>query len=164
MLRFWYDRSDEVDQWTLCGRLAGPWVEELRAAWQRTCARVPRAHAVINLKDVTFIDDAGERLLAEMDHAGAELLVSGVEHKHLVANLRAASAKRPASAGRHDETPASADAATTRSAAATQKSVENTEVPPLDVWNAGCATEGERPMGSLEGKHEVGRKCSRRVS
>ena len=81
------DTSDGV-RWNLCGRLAGPWVDELRSCWQHARARAPRARAVVDLKEVIFIDDAGERLLAEMEEAGAELIAAGVENKHVIATLK----------------------------------------------------------------------------
>jgi hypothetical protein len=43
---------------------------------------------VVDLTDVTFIDEAGERLLAEMESAGAEFVATGVENKHLLASLK----------------------------------------------------------------------------
>jgi hypothetical protein len=42
----------------------------------------------VDLNDVTFIDEGGERLLAEMQAAGTEFIAAGVENKHLVAGLR----------------------------------------------------------------------------
>jgi hypothetical protein len=49
--------------------------------------RAPRAPAVVDLTDVTFVDEGGEALLAEMQSAGTEFVASGVENKHLVAGL-----------------------------------------------------------------------------
>jgi hypothetical protein len=87
MLRFSYSESDGAERWTLCGHLSGPWVEEVRSLWRHTRDRAPRGHAVIDLRDVTGIDESGEALLAEMHRADAEFLAAGVEHKHLVENL-----------------------------------------------------------------------------
>jgi hypothetical protein len=42
----------------------------------------------VNLTDVTFIDEAGERLLAEMQNAGTEFVAVGVENRDLLASLR----------------------------------------------------------------------------
>jgi hypothetical protein len=89
MLRFSYLDSDAGERWILCGHLAGPWVGELRSFWRRARERAPGRRAVVDLRDVASIDGAGEGLLAEMQNAGAEFLASGVEHKHLIANLRA---------------------------------------------------------------------------
>jgi len=88
MLRVCYSDTAEGLRWTLFGRLAGPWVEELRASWKRARDTAPRAHAVVDLRDVTFIDEAGESLLAEMQTAGTELIAAGVDNKHMVATLQ----------------------------------------------------------------------------
>ena len=88
MLRVSYAETAEGQRWRLCGSLAGPWVDELRSCWRRTRERAPLAHAVVDLKEVTFIDEAGERLLAEMQTSGTELVAAGVENKHVIATLR----------------------------------------------------------------------------
>ena len=88
MLRFSYDRSDRGERWNLCGQLSGPWVDDLRSVWRRIREQAPPAQVVVDLRDVTFIDELGECLLEEMQRAGSELLASGVEHKHLIANLK----------------------------------------------------------------------------
>lgn len=87
MLRFAHSESDGAERWSLCGHLSVPWVEEVRSLWRRTRDRAPRGHAVVDLRDVTCIDESGEALLAEMHRAGAEFPAAGVEHKHLVENL-----------------------------------------------------------------------------
>ncbi len=91
MLRVSYSDTADGQRWSLCGRLAGPWVEELRSCWRQARERAPRARAVVDLKDVIFIDEAGERLLAEMEVSGAELVAAGVENQHVIASLRDAS-------------------------------------------------------------------------
>ena len=88
MLRFSYYRGDGGDRWHLCGRLSGPWVDELRTVWRRVREHSPQTHAVIDLREVTFIDEAGEHLLAEIQSAGADFVVTGVDHKHMLANLK----------------------------------------------------------------------------
>ena len=92
MLRVSYSDTSSEQRWSLCGALAGPWVDELRSSWRQVRGRqarerTPRAHAVIDLRDVTFIDEAGEELLREMQSEGAELVARGVENKDLIANL-----------------------------------------------------------------------------
>ncbi len=64
------------------GRLAGPWVEELRDSWQRAESDGRRISVV--LKQVTFIDDAGRQLLAEMHRRGAVLAAEGCMTKAIV--------------------------------------------------------------------------------
>jgi hypothetical protein len=87
MFRISYSDTAEGQRWSLHGRLAGPWVDELRLCWRYARDRAPLARAIVDLKEVTFIDQAGEKLLAEMRSAGAELIAVGVEHQHLLATL-----------------------------------------------------------------------------
>src|SRR5213593_4943724 len=59
------------------GRLAGPWVDELRACW-RSLAATGDARAIrIDLDAVTFIDTAGKALLWAMHEQGAVLTATG---------------------------------------------------------------------------------------
>jgi len=87
MLRVSYSDNAGVQRWRLCGRLAGPWVNEFASSWHHARQRAPLAQAVVDLTDVTFVDEAGQRLLAEIEYAGAEFLAGGVENKHLIACL-----------------------------------------------------------------------------
>jgi hypothetical protein len=88
MLRVSYSNTDEGERWILSGRLAGPWVDELRSCWRQARERAPLPRVIVDLKEVVFIDEAGERLLAELEILGAELVAAGVENKHVVASLR----------------------------------------------------------------------------
>jgi ABC-type transporter Mla MlaB component len=94
MLRVSYSDNAEGQRWSLCGHLAGPWVDELRTCWQHARNRAPRSRAIVDLSDVTFIDEAGEGLLSEMQSAGTEFIAAGVENKHLLASLKD-NGKRP---------------------------------------------------------------------
>ena len=87
MFRVSYSDTSDGQRWSLHGRLAGPWVDELRSCWNNARDRAPLARAIVDLKEVTFIDQAGDTLLAEMRRAGAELMAAGVEHRHLLATL-----------------------------------------------------------------------------
>ena len=87
MLRVCYSDTAQGQRWTLCGRLAGPWVEEVRSCWLYARKLAPRSRAVVDLNQVSFIDRTGEELLAEMQSAGVEFIATGVENKHLLANL-----------------------------------------------------------------------------
>jgi anti-anti-sigma regulatory factor len=87
MFRACYSGTADTQRWTLHGRLAAPWVDELRSCWKRARERAPSARVIVDLKEVTFIDQAGQKLLAEMRGAGARLVATGVEHQHLIAML-----------------------------------------------------------------------------
>ena len=94
MLLVSYSDTPDEQRWSLCGRLAGPWVDEFRACWCHAREQSPPARVVIDLREVIFIDESGETLLAEMELAGAELLAGGVDNAHLIASLRN-DARRP---------------------------------------------------------------------
>jgi hypothetical protein len=87
MLRITTAQTETELRWTLCGQLAGPWVGELRTCWDLSRRGAPRTRFVVDLREVTFVDESGETLLYEMCCAGAEFLAAGVETKHLVENL-----------------------------------------------------------------------------
>jgi hypothetical protein len=87
MLRITYAQTETEQRWTLCGQLAGLWVVELRACWEHGRHIANGAHPVVDLSDVTFIDEMGERLLSEMRTSGAKFVAAGVETKHLLENL-----------------------------------------------------------------------------
>ena len=89
MLRITHALTKAGERWTLCGQLTGPWIAELRTCWQH--GRRDRAdnHTVVDLSDVTFIDEKGEELLSEMREDGAEFVAAGVETKYLLKNLKA---------------------------------------------------------------------------
>ena len=93
MLRICYTDSATVQQWILSGQLAGRWVSELRDCWRDHRRTAPLSRAVADLREVTFIDEAGEELLAEMLAAEVEFVTSGVETRHVIENLRDKSEK-----------------------------------------------------------------------
>ncbi len=88
MLRITQAQTETEQTWTVCGQLAGPWVGELRACWERGREVAAGARIVVNLSDVTFIDENGEKLLSEMRRAGTEFVAAGVATKDLLKNLR----------------------------------------------------------------------------
>jgi ABC-type transporter Mla MlaB component len=88
MLRITHARTETEQRWTLCGQLTRPWVAELRACWEHRREGAVSARTVVDLNDVTFIDESGEKLLSEMVSDGAEFIATGVETKHLLKNLK----------------------------------------------------------------------------
>jgi anti-anti-sigma regulatory factor len=55
----------------LDGKLAGPWVELLKEWWRKTAGG--NGPVTVLLCDVTFVDEQGKSLLADMYRHGAEL-------------------------------------------------------------------------------------------
>jgi anti-anti-sigma regulatory factor len=68
------------------GRLAGPWVQELKDCWNRVVTA--NQSIVVNLKAVTFIDAQGKELLTEMHCAGAGIAAEGCMTKAIVEEIQ----------------------------------------------------------------------------
>jgi len=66
------------------GRLAGPWVEELKSCWQQGG---DNSQIEIILNEVTFIDEPGRKLLAEMHRQGVELTAAGCMTKAIIEEI-----------------------------------------------------------------------------
>jgi outer membrane protein TolC len=77
MLRITPKEQDARLTLFLEGKLAGPWVAELAQAWSDWRGRMDPANALIDLKEVWFIDEAGRELLATLHAEGAGLAGSG---------------------------------------------------------------------------------------
>jgi len=88
MLKITNSATGNEERWILCGRLAGPWVAELRSSWAQSRDGSRGRRCVIDLRDVTFIDESGEGLLGEMREQGAEFVARGVVAKHLLESLK----------------------------------------------------------------------------
>jgi hypothetical protein len=94
------DLPDE-QRWSLQGRLVGQSAAELRSAW-RARRGVDSRRCLVELIDVTFIDQSGEDVLAEIMSDTAEFIASDVYTTHLLSNLRSA-LKRTSSRKRKQE-------------------------------------------------------------
>lgn len=87
MLRINYVQTETGRLWTLCGHLAGPWVTELHGFWEQTRQGGGDLRSVVDLSDVTFIDEGGVCLLSEMRRSGTEFVATGVDTKQLIEDL-----------------------------------------------------------------------------
>jgi anti-anti-sigma regulatory factor len=59
------------------GRLAGPWVGELKRCWLSTVSAKTRHPLSLDLSAVTYVDAEGKELLSKIYQAGAKLIASG---------------------------------------------------------------------------------------
>jgi hypothetical protein len=84
MLRITINDGPAEQRWTLQGRLVAPWVAELESSWKNEHHRHDARRCVVDLNDVTLIDDQGEKALRVMSRAGAEFIACGVYVKHVV--------------------------------------------------------------------------------
>jgi anti-anti-sigma regulatory factor len=62
------------------GQLAGPFAEELKSSWDGS-------KCVVDLTGVTFVDEAGARVLCAMKEAGVKFIAGGVDTKQILAGL-----------------------------------------------------------------------------
>jgi hypothetical protein len=72
------------------GRLAGPWVNELRQCWQTASSTTALRATVLDLREVDFVDPPGQALLAEMHRQGVLLEASCPLIQHIVEEVAAA--------------------------------------------------------------------------
>jgi anti-anti-sigma regulatory factor len=74
MLRITVGQAGTTATIQLEGRLAGPWVKELKTCWLAVKANDPRKPTLVDLTEVSFIDAAGREFLAEMYRGGVQLV------------------------------------------------------------------------------------------
>ena len=77
MLRISVMNEPGMTRIKLEGKLAHEWVEEARNAWAALSNANGETEIVVDLQNVSFVDEAGHALLSEIRHAGAELMGSG---------------------------------------------------------------------------------------
>jgi hypothetical protein len=73
----------------LYGKLMGPWIGELQKVWENLRQQLGTRRPIVDLNDVTLIDESADHLLAAMLEQGAELLASGVANRWLIEALKA---------------------------------------------------------------------------
>jgi anti-anti-sigma regulatory factor len=69
------------------GRLAAPWTEELKTAYQKAAAELDGRELVIDLINLTTISQQGENLLLELMEQGVRLRGCGVFTKEILKHV-----------------------------------------------------------------------------
>jgi ABC-type transporter Mla MlaB component len=87
MLRITIHDNPPALTFQLEGRLAGPWVRELEACWQRARASQPEARLRVDLTGLTSLDAAGQACLAALHRQGAEFVAADCLTKAVVAEI-----------------------------------------------------------------------------
>lgn len=87
MLKITTRNSSETLRFIVEGRLEGAHVIELDNCW-RTTANTADSPVIVDLTDVTFIDDGGKQLLKRMHEQGAELMATGIMTKQVIDEVR----------------------------------------------------------------------------
>jgi ABC-type transporter Mla MlaB component len=88
MLKITQVRKANEQRLILCGQLSGPWVNELLSTWERGRVKSNGRTCVVDLSDVTSIDERGERLLRRMNDEGVRFVAQGVDMKHILSGIR----------------------------------------------------------------------------
>jgi len=73
----------------LYGKLVGPWIGELQRVWENLRQQLGNRRSVIDLNEVTLIDDSADQLLATMLERGAELVARGTANRWLIQAIEA---------------------------------------------------------------------------
>jgi ABC-type transporter Mla MlaB component len=77
MLRITTEQDTDRTTILLEGRLAGPWVDELRMWWETECLLRDVGPLRVDMSDVAFVDAGGRTLLEWMVRHGVELRARG---------------------------------------------------------------------------------------
>lgn len=88
MLRISVVNEPGVTRFKLEGKLAHEWVGEAEALW--TSLESATTKVVVDLFDVSFVDDLGAQLLTHMQRNGAKLLGSGPMISALIEEIESA--------------------------------------------------------------------------
>jgi len=87
MLKITSHKHSDSTTFQLEGRLAGPWVEELKRCWMSAATQAEMHPFSLDLSGVTYVDAAGKELLRAIHREGATLVASGCLMNCLVREL-----------------------------------------------------------------------------
>jgi hypothetical protein len=88
MLRISLINAPQATRLKLEGKLAHEWVAEMETAWAALGA-TRKKKVIVDLADVSFVDDAGKELLSRIRSAGGELVASGPMMSALIEEIQA---------------------------------------------------------------------------
>jgi hypothetical protein len=96
--------ADLPDQqsWSLQGMLVGQWAAELLSTWRQAHHEGDTRRRIVDLIEVTSIDENGAAVLTEIMSEGGEFIAGDVYTEHLLRNLRS-ELKRSRTKGKQDE-------------------------------------------------------------
>jgi anti-anti-sigma regulatory factor len=66
MLKLTTKETEDLIEIKLEGRIAGPWTVELGRVWKETAPRLGGRELALDLSDVTYADETGKQVLAEI--------------------------------------------------------------------------------------------------
>jgi anti-anti-sigma regulatory factor len=101
LLRITIQNDQGVTQFILEGKLAGACVCELEKCWQNSIVKQSPAQVVIDLTNVTYVDNSGRELLSQMFQEGTRFTARLLMPKSIIQEIECGSepsqpeAKRP---------------------------------------------------------------------
>jgi anti-anti-sigma regulatory factor len=88
MLRITIHEKESEMELVLEGRVAGAWVEELDRVWAETAPRLGSRKLSIDLRNVTYADSSGKRVLRSIfSQSGAELVANSLGIQDLAGDV-----------------------------------------------------------------------------
>lgn len=88
MLKITITETPTEIRWVLQGRLAEPWVTELRSSWDKTRQDRKGRKCVVDLDDVTCLGKGAEELLRILSKEDAQFIASGLYVKQVLDDLK----------------------------------------------------------------------------
>lgn len=87
MLRTMITDTPFAQKWVLQGRLCGQWAVDFKQRWDETRHERRGRKCVVNLEDVTCVDEAGEAALRQIVTEGCEVVASRAYMKSVLESL-----------------------------------------------------------------------------
>lgn len=87
MLRITIPDDSTTSRFIIEGRLAGDCVSELQRCWETNMLAESHSSILMDLTDVTCIDESGKQLLARMHAQGARFIANGIMMKNIIEEI-----------------------------------------------------------------------------
>jgi anti-anti-sigma regulatory factor len=87
MLRITTSSDSGMTRFVVEGKLSGACVAELEKCWQSARAADLELSLLVDLTGVSFIDDSGRQLLAQMHQSGTRFLAAGIMTRCIVEEI-----------------------------------------------------------------------------
>jgi anti-anti-sigma regulatory factor len=71
----------------LAGALAGDWAVEFNRCWLNTTGKSESSRIIVDLTEVTFVDDLGKEVLGQIMKEGGQLIAQDVLMKSIVEEI-----------------------------------------------------------------------------
>jgi hypothetical protein len=88
VLKITITETTEETRWILQGRLAEPWVAEVKTSWREAHRNREGRQCVVDLTNVTCVGKGGEELLRSMSNEGAQFIATGFYIKDVLNELK----------------------------------------------------------------------------